>query len=290
MSDFFRKLFYPVTATLDFIQRYFKSLLFLLILLLVLAPAGSETVKPPNLATVELTGPILNARRLVERLETLQNDEAIKGVLLLVDSPGGAVAPSVEISMAVARLKQSKPVVAYAMGTMASGSYYAAIHANKIVANPAATIGSIGVIMEGVNVRPLIDRIGIEPQVVKAGKYKEAGTPLRRWTPAERQEIETHVHDIYRMFVHDVAKARSLDPDHPETYADARIFIAEKAQRVGLVDEVGSIADAKRITRTLAGVKEARWEKKSPWENYLEKLTQEAAIAFGAVLKSWSIR
>ena len=192
--------------------------------------------------------------------------------------------------MAIKRLKTKKPVVAYAAGTMASGSYYASIWASRIVANPAATIGSIGVIMEGLNIKGLIDRIGVKPQIVKAGKYKEAGTPFREWTPEERREIETHVLDIYRMFVNDVAKARSLDPTHPETFADAKIFIAEKAKRVGLIDQIGSIEDAKSLTKTLSGVKEARWKEKSKWEQYIESLTEQTARTFAAQLKGWTIR
>jgi len=226
----------------------------------------------------------------VEELDKLAEDKDIKGVLFIVDSPGGAVAPSVEIAMAVKRLRKKKPVVAYAEGTMASGSYYASIWANRILANPAATIGSIGVIMEGMNIRPLMNKIGVEPQVVKAGKYKEAGTPFRKWTPDERKEIETHVMDIYRMFVRDVAKARSLDATHPETFADAKIFIAEKARRVGLIDQVGSIVEAKELTKTLAGVTEARWREKSKWEQYIEELTSQSARAFAAALRTWVVR
>ncbi|WP_201352583.1 signal peptide peptidase SppA [Hydrogenimonas urashimensis] len=290
MSDFFKKLFLPITATLDFIQKYFKSLLFILILLLILAPASTESVKPPNLATVGLYGPIMNTEKIVREIESLADDEDIKGVLFLVDSPGGAVAPSVEISLAIKRLREKKPIVAYAAGTMASGSYYASIWATRIVANPAATIGSIGVIMEGMNIKGLIDKIGIKPQVVKAGRYKEAGTPFREWTPEERKEIETHVLDIYRMFVNDVAKARHLDPNHPETFADAKIFIAEKARRVGLIDQIGSVEDAKKVTKTLAGVKEARWRKKSKWEEYIENLTEQTARTFAAQLRGWVIR
>ncbi len=290
MSDFFKKLFSPITATLDFIQNYFKSLLFLLVVLLILAPAGSESVKPPNLAKLDLTGPIVDAAKIVKQIDDLAGEKSIKGVLFVVNSPGGAVAPSVEIALAIKRLKTRKPVVAYAAGTMASGSYYASIWADRIVANPAATIGSIGVIMEGVNIKGLIDKIGIKPQVVKAGRYKEAGTPFREWTKEERREIESHVFDIYRMFVNDVAKARKLDPNHPEKFADAQIFIAEKAKRVGLIDEIGSIRDAEELTKTISGVTEARWKEKSRFEQYIENLAEQSARIFASQLKGWIIK
>ncbi len=290
MSDFFKKLFSPITATLDFIQKYFKSLIFLLIVILLLLPAGSESVKPPNLAKVDLAGPIMDSSKLVKQLDELANEKSIKGVLFVVNSPGGAVAPSVEISLALKRLKEKKPVVAYAAGTMASGSYYASIWADRIVANPAATIGSIGVIMEGMNIKGLIDKIGIKPQVVKAGKYKEAGTPFREWTKYERKEIETHVFDIYKMFVEDVAKARSLDPKHPEKFADAKIFIAKKAKEAGLIDEIGSIKTAEALTKTLSGVTEARWKEKSKFEQYMENFAEQSAKVFVNQLKGWVIK
>ncbi len=290
MSDFFKKLFYPITATLEFIQKYFKSLIFILILILILAPAGTESVKPPNLAKVDLVGPIMDSSKIVKQLDELANEKSIKGVLFVVNSPGGAVAPSVEIALALKRLKEKKPVVAYAAGTMASGSYYASIWADRIVANPAATIGSIGVIMEGMNIKGLIDKIGVKPQVVKAGKYKEAGTPFREWTKDERKEIETHVFDIYKMFVEDVAKARSLDPKHPEKFADAKIFIAKKAKEAGLIDEIGSIKKAEALTKTLSGVTEARWKEKSRFEQYMENFAEESAKVFAEQLKGWIIK
>jgi len=289
MLNFFKKLFSPITATLSFIQNYFKSLIFILILILLFAPKDSSSIKAPNLATVNLLGPIMDAQKIVKNLDNLADDANIKGVLLLVDSPGGAVAPSVEIALAVMRLKEKKPVVAYAAGIMASGSYYASIWSNKIIANPAATIGSIGVIMEGVNIKNLLEKIGVEPQVAKAGKYKEAGTPFREWTVPERKVIEKHVLDIYQMFVNDVATARHLDPKNSDKFADAKIFIAKKAKEVGLIDEIGSIKDAKELTKKLSGVKVANWKEKSKLEQYLDNFAQSLAKVFVSQIKSWTI-
>ena len=289
MLNFLKKLFSPITATLNFIQNYFKSLVFILILILLFAPGENSSVKAPNLATVNLSGPIMSAENVVKKLDDLAEDKSIKGVLLLVDSPGGAVAPSVEIALAVKRLKEKKPVVAYAAGTMASGSYYASIWSNKIIANPAATIGSIGVIMEGVNIQNLLEKIGVEPQVAKAGKYKEAGTPFREWTVPERKAIEEHVLDIYKMFVNDVATARHLDPKDSDKFADAKIFIAKKAKDVGLIDEIGSIKEAKELTKKLSGVKVAKWKEKSKFEQYLENFAESSAKVFVNQIKGWVI-
>jgi len=131
----------------------------------------------------------MDASEIVQKIDAAAKNDAIKGVLLSVDSPGGAVAPSVEIAYSIKRLKAKKPVVVYAKGTMASGSYYASIWADKIIANPGSMIGSIGVIMQGANVSGLMKKLGIESQVVKAGLYKQIGTPDRKWKPYEVAEL-----------------------------------------------------------------------------------------------------
>ena len=106
-----------------------------------------------NLQKIELTGPIMNVSKTLEELQKVKNDKNIKGVLFVVDSPGGSVAPSVELAYAIKELKEIKPVVVYASGVIASGSYYASIWGNKIIANPGSMVGSIGVIMQGINTK-----------------------------------------------------------------------------------------------------------------------------------------
>ena len=132
-------------------------------------------------------------------------------MLLYIDSPGGALSPSVELAMAVKRLKESKKVLAYAAGNMASGSYYAGVNADAIIANPGAFIGSIGVIMQGANIENLAKNLGVSEQVVKAGEFKEAGTFMRSWSKQERESLQGLVNDAYMLFVSDVAAARNLD-------------------------------------------------------------------------------
>jgi protease-4 len=150
--QFLKKLFSPITATLGFIQNHFKAMIFVLILFLIFAPASEQDLTPNNLQQINLVGPIIEVSEVLEQIEKAESNNHIKGVLLVVDSPGGAVAPSIEIAYAIKRLKAKKPVVVYARGTIASGSYYASIWANEIVANPGSMVGSIGVIMQGANV------------------------------------------------------------------------------------------------------------------------------------------
>jgi protease-4 len=182
-------MFNTIGKILQWIGKHFWGMLFLLIVLIVLMPEEAPT-NPANLQEIKLAGPIIDSDTIVKEIEKAQDDKKIKGVLLTVNSPGGAVAPSIEISYAIKALKEKKPVIAYAGGIMASGSYYSSIYANQIIANPGAIVGSIGVIMESADVKELMDKIGIKPQIVQQGTYKQAGTPMRQWTPEERAELE----------------------------------------------------------------------------------------------------
>ncbi len=280
---FFATLFSPLTATLDFIQKYLKAIIFLLILFLLFAAAQKEAVVKPNLMEITLKGAILDAKGVLEQIEEAQKDN-IKGVLFIIDSPGGAVAPSIEISYAIKRLQEKKPVVAYAAGTMASGSYYAGIWADKIIANPGSTIGSIGVIFEAPNLKALLEKLGIEPQVIKAGKYKEVGTPFRRWSEAEKEELRKVIFNTYKMFTRDVAKARQLDLNKTAQWADAHIFTAYGAQKVGLIDQVGTIYEAKKAVEKLAKVKKPLWKKPSEFEKFLKQVAGETASQLASLL------
>jgi protease-4 len=270
-------MFRTIGKILEWIGKHFWGMLFLLIVVIVLMPE-TEPIHPANLQEIKLSGPILDSDTVVKEIKKAQKDKKIKGVLFTVDSPGGAVPPSIEISYAIKELKTHKPVIAYAAGIMASGSYYGSIYASRIIANPGSIVGSIGVIMESANIKALMDKIGIEPQTVQEGTYKQAGTPLRKWTPQERAELERLAKDTYTLFIQDVAKARALDINDSKAYADAHIFSAGRALKAGLIDEIGVKSDAKEELRKLAKVKEARWKEKDKFQTFLDKLTNKAIL------------
>ena len=266
-------MFSFLSSAIKWISERFWGMVFLLIVFMLLLPK-SDNIGAANLQEIELKGTIMDATRVVEEIYSAKNDSAIKGVLLNIDSPGGAVAPSVEISYAIKSLSEKKPVVVYASGTMASGGYYSAIYGNEIIANPGSLVGSIGVIMQGVNAEELLKTIGVKPQIVKEGKYKEIGTPMREWKDFEKVELESITKETYDMFVNDVAKARKLDVANASVYADAHIFTAAKAKEVGLIDAVGTREDAKNRLMKLSGVKNPLWRQKDRVEQFFEKLQQ----------------
>jgi protease-4 len=235
----------------------------------------TDTNSYANLQKIELSGPIMDVSKILEDIEKAKNDKNIKGIMLVVNSPGGAVAPSVELAYAIKELKEIKPVVVYASGVMASGSYYASIWANKIIANPGSMIGSIGVIMQGVNAEELMTKIGVSTQTVKAGKYKESGTPTRKWFDYEEKELQSVIDDTYNMFITDVSSARKLDVKNHKEFADARIFTSKQAKEVGLVDEVATISYAQDALVALSKVENPIWKKQDKFDKFMDRLVSE---------------
>jgi len=271
----FKTIYGVITGILDFIKNYFFILLVLIFISAYWTSAQDKNLEKPNLMRIDIVGPILQSDQFLKKIDEASKSN-IKGVLIYINSPGGLVAPSVEMSYAVKRLKKQKPVVVYAAGTMASGSYYAGIWADKIVANPGSIIGSIGVIFDGFDISGLTKKLGIKEQTIKMGKYKEAGTFMRAWNKDEKDELDRVLKDTYNMFVLDVAQARGLKIEDKDKFADAHIFTANRAKMVGLVDEVGTIYNAEQDLVKLSGVEKPKWKKRDKIEKYLDKLLSGA--------------
>jgi len=288
--NFIKKIFSPITATLSYIQNHFKAMIFVLILVLIFAPEEGENLNPVNLQQINLVGPIMEVSEILEQIETATTDDKIKGVLLVVDSPGGAVAPSIELAYAIKRLKEKKPVVAYAQGTIASGSYYASIWANEIIVNPGSMVGSIGVIMQGADLSELMGKIGIKSQSVQAGKYKKVGTGDRPWKNYEVNELNKVINGTYDMFTQDVANARGLDIKKRDMFANAHIFTAAQAKEVGLVDKLGVSYDAKQRVIELSGVENPTWNKENKFDMIMKKLSASTAVTLHTYFPSIVLR
>ena len=290
LGYFLKRVFSPFTATLKFFNDNFKGMLFVVLLIALFAPASKEVAKPYNLETIKLSGPIMDVSDVLEKIEAAKKNDHVKGVLFEVNSPGGAVAPSVELSYAIKELAKRKPVVVYASGILASGSYYASIWGSKIIANPGSMVGSIGVIMEGADLSGLMSKIGIKTQTVQAGKYKKVGTPDRPWKPYEKAELNKVIWDTYDMFTSDVASARKLDIKKRDSWANAHIFTARQAKKVGLVDEVGVLSSAKDELEKLSGVQEPIWNKEDNFEKFLKKLSAETAVTLYTYFPSLTLK
>jgi len=295
LFNFFRVLFSPIIAILDFITKYFKTIVFLTIIYFIVDSSSenmdSNSFEVANLQKIELLGPILDVTKTLDEISEAKKNPNIKGVLFHVNSPGGAVAPSVELAYAIKELKELKPVVVYASGVMASGSYYASIWANEIIVNPGSMVGSIGVIMQGVNAQELLDKIGISTQTVKAGKYKESGTPTRKWFDYEEEQLKSVINDTYDMFITDVANARNLKKEDHTKFADARIFTASQSKQVGLIDKVATVSYAKDRLVELSEVQIPVWKKQDKFDKFLDRVISQTAskvsVYFNSDLKAY---
>ncbi len=283
-------IFLFLGKVIAYIQKYFKTFVLLLILLVIFYPKAENSNSRANIARLNLYGVITNSNLLLSQIDKLKKEKNIKGVLLVVNSPGGAVAPSVEIALAIKELNKIKPVVAYASGTMASGSYYSSIYSKEIIANPGALLGSIGVIFEGTDISGLLAKLGIKSQVLKRGTYKEAGTFRRAWNVQEKQELNKILDNTYKMFTEDVAKARGLNIKNAKNFANAHIFTAKGALKVGLIDKVGNMTLAKNELLRFAKIKYPKWQKESKTNTFFDKLSQKisskVSLAFASSLTS----
>jgi protease-4 len=290
-----KKLFYPLKLFFNFMRDYFKVVVFLFIAFLILTPSQKSEdesaqnlavmlgLKPPpppkgyNLVEISIDGPIISSDAFLDRLEKYDNNQT-KGLLISINSPGGSVPPSVEMSLALKRLSEKIPTVVYAQGLMASGSYYAGVWADKIVANPGSYIGSIGVLFQGADISELLQKIGVEPQVLRAGKYKESGVFYKEWSEDEKRVLQNLIDSTYQDFIETVAEARGLSIEGAPNYAEGRIFTAKEARSLGLVDSLGIIYDAKKELETLSGVSTPIWYKhQEPQESFLKELSSSVS-------------
>ena len=209
----------------------------------------------PRVAVVELEGMILEVEDLVRDLKSYRDNPQVKAVVIRINSPGGVVGPTQELHQALMRVREAgKPVVASLGSVAASGGYYTAVAADRIVANPGTLTGSIGVIMQMANVESLFKKVGVNYVVVKAGRYKDLGNFSRPMTPQERQVLQTLLDDVHAQFIDAVAAGRKLDRADVVKFADGRVFSGMQAKDLKMVDALGSLEDAVNEAAKLAGL------------------------------------
>jgi protease-4 len=231
---------------------------------------GSSTKTRPGflggdgvVGIVELTGVIMDSKRVLAKLDKFEEDDQVKAVVLRLNSPGGAVAPSQEIYEAVKAYK--KPLVVSMASVAASGAFYIACGAKKVYANPGTLTGSIGVIMEFMNLSKLYEWAKVQRYSIKTGKFKDAGADYREMQPEERALMQTMVNDVLAQFKRAVGEGRKLKPDQVDAVADGRILSGAQAKADHLVDELGTLQDAINEAGRLGKIK------KKPKVVYSEK-------------------
>jgi protease-4 len=218
-----------------------------------------------RVGVVEIEGIISESRQAMEDIIRFKEDPSIKGVILRINSPGGAVGPTQEIYREVVKLKAKKKVFVSMGSVCASGGYYIAAAGEKVYANPSTITGSIGVIMQSVILEELLKKIGVKSNTIKAGELKDAGSPFREMTPEEKAYLDGIVRNIHEQFIKDVAAGRKMEFEKVKSLADGRIYTGLQAKDLGLVDSIGNFYD------TVDDMKKALNIKGKPQLVYTEK-------------------
>jgi protease-4 len=208
-----------------------------------------------RIGVVEILGPIFESKSTLRLLEQFQDEGDIKGLLVRIDSPGGAIAPTQEIHEEINRMRNHGLPVVVSMGTVAaSGGYWIACAADTIVANPGTTTGSIGVIAQFAVVEKLLSRWGVEFETFKTGPFKDTGNPYRQVDPEEREWVQDWIDDAFEQFVEIVADSRNLPIETVREYATGRVYTGRQALEMGLVDQMGNFNRAVELLADLAGI------------------------------------
>jgi protease IV len=208
-----------------------------------------------KIALIELNDVIMSSESMVEEIKKFREDKSIKAIVLRINSPGGGVAASQEIYEEVKKTRDKGKIIVVSMGSIAaSGGYYIACGSSLIVANPGTLTGSIGVIAQFYTIKDLADKLGIKQQVIKSGELKDAGNPFRDMNDKDKEYFQDVVDNSFGQFLGVVAKERKMNPDSLKKYSNGRVFTGLQAKEIGLIDSLGTLEDAIRITAKMAGI------------------------------------
>jgi len=221
-------------------------IIILIVVILIIALYLASFLSPASggkIGVVEIEGAITDMKEAMEDVVKFKEDDSIKGVILRINSPGGAVGPTQEIYSEIKKLKKSKKVYVSMGSVCASGGYYLAVTGEKVYASPSTITGSIGVIMEQAVVEDLMKKIGIESNTIKSGPLKDTGSPFRKMREDEKKYLQSLIDSIYEQFVNDVAEGRKMPVDQVKQLADGRIYTGLQAKDTGLIDNIGTFYD-----------------------------------------------
>jgi len=203
-----------------------------------------------------------SAGSVLKQLRKAVKNKYVKAVLFRIDSPGGTVSTSQEIADEIKALQEKKKPVVVSMGDVAaSGGYYVACNADKIVCDPGTITGSIGVIMSTINLKGLGDKLGLQPQVIKSGQFKDIGSPYRPMTPEDRAILQSLIYDAYDQFTNAIANGRKMPLETVKKLADGRVYSGRQALKLNLVDKLGSYTAAIDLLQDMCKERYNRKEK-----------------------------
>lgn len=240
-------------------KNFFLVLLGLLVLIIIISLSLVILQKNVSIgdkvALIRVEGPIIDSKDTVDQIKDFVKDPSTKAIVLRIDSPGGAVAPSQEIYEEVRKAITKKKIVVSMGSVAASGGYYIASPASRIFANPGTLTGSIGVIMEIPNFEGLMNKLGIKTEVVKSGRHKDIASIFRGMKKEDREILQGVLDNVHDQFITAVADGRKMLREDVKKIADGRVFTGEQALKAGLVDELGDLEDAVKAAAKLSGIR-----------------------------------
>jgi protease-4 len=266
-------------GAMKFLKFLFKFLIIALILGFVarafyLLNHNKPIINKKMIVLLDLEGIIMESEPLIDKLKEYDKDNNVVGIILRINSPGGAVAPSQEIYRFIRRMK--KPVYASMSTVAASGGYYVASACDKIYAMPGTITGSIGVIMKFTDLSKIYDKFGIKTETIKSGKFKDIGSTARPMTDEERGILQQSIDDVYNQFIEDILSKRTfLNKEELLKYADGRIITGREAKNLKLVDKLGSYEDAYADMKKDKNIPDAELYIPKDEKKLLQKLLEE---------------
>ena len=243
----------------------------------VISLSGTITTEGSSL----FSGSTITPELVRDYLARVEKDKAVKAIVFRIESPGGEIAPSQEILWEIERVKEIKTIVVSMGGTAASGGYYISAKADKIVALPTTMTGSIGVISQVMNVEGLLEKLGIQVETFKGGKYKDMYRGFREMTPEEEEIMQGMIDEYYEQFIDVVAEGRGLSKDEVRNLATGQIYTGTEAKELGLVDALGGLDTATELAMELAGIEAARVEYYQP-----PKITLLSLLGFANAIQA----
>ncbi|MBX6358756.1 MAG: signal peptide peptidase SppA [Acidobacterium ailaaui] len=217
---------------------------------------GDSNFRGSSIGVIDINGVIVSAQNTVDQLRKFEQDDSIKAIILHINSSGGGAAASQEIYEEVSHIRneKKKPIVASIESIGASGAYYIASGTNRIYANNASIVGSIGVIMEWTNYGDLLKWAKLKPEVLKAGSLKDAGSPVREMTPEEKAYFQGLIDNMHEQFIHDVAQGRGIPEATLKPLATGQVWTGQQALPLHLIDKQGGFRDALLDTARQVGI------------------------------------
>ncbi len=240
-------------------KKFLIIVLILFVLLVILSVIFAMLHKDipigDRIALIRIEGLILDSQETIDELKEYVEDSTVKAIVLRIESPGGSVAPAQEIYKEVRKAVEKKKVLVSMGSVAASGGYYIASPATRIIANPGTLTGSIGVIMEIPNIEGLMNKLGIKTEVVKSGSYKDIASIFRGIKKEEKEILQGVLDNVHEQFILAVAEGRNMSAEDVRKIADGRVFTGEQALKTGLVDELGNLQDTFHTAAKLVGIK-----------------------------------